>query len=178
VDLVRVTASSPQGIPLFLGIATESNVDSWLRGTAHDELVGVYDDDEVRYDRSGGIVRGTGSPGEQQFWLASASGTGTVRLEWAPTDGEFAVVLANADGSAGVTASVTAAAKIPVLRPLGIGLLITGGLGLLAGIGLIYVGAMGLGGSGTPPGPVPPAPRSPRIDDQQRSRAKVLTTSG
>src|SRR5512133_942644 len=35
-----LTASNADGGPLFLGVATRSDIDRWLAGTAHDELTG------------------------------------------------------------------------------------------------------------------------------------------
>jgi hypothetical protein len=167
---VRIEATSPSAVPLFIGVASESDVDAWLAGTGHDEVTGVYDDDGgVSLRRSVGAVRSVLPPADEEFWLASTSGTGNVRLDWRPGDGRFAVVLANVDGSIGVTASVTAGAKVPALGALGAGLLSGGLLAVLAGALLLYFGAAGLSGrpprpgpqSGPPPPPAPPAPEVP-----------------
>lgn len=57
-------------------------------------------------DFSGGeIVRDgsavVGPPGEQEFWVAESSGVGTRTVTWSVEPGEWTVVVANSDGSAG-----------------------------------------------------------------------------
>ena len=42
------------------------------------------------------------SPGTQDFWVASSTGSGPRTLEWDPTDGSWTVVVMNADGRAGI----------------------------------------------------------------------------
>jgi hypothetical protein len=159
---VRIEVTSATTTPLFVGVARESDVDAWLAGVGHDELTGVYNGSGVSLRRSVGAVRAVVPPADEGFWLASTSGTGNVRLDWRPGDGRFAIVLANVDGSTGVTASVTAGARIPALGALGAGLLSGGLLAVLAGALLLYFGAAGLSGRwprpGQPPPPSPPPP--------------------
>ncbi|HYN94324.1 MAG TPA: DUF4389 domain-containing protein [Pilimelia sp.] len=154
---VRITASSPQRTDLFVGIATESDVDRWLAGTAHDELANVNASGNSTFRRTAGAIRDVGAPSAQGFWLATASGTDTVVLDWAADDGRFAVVLANASGAAGVTAQAKVATRIPDLTTLGVGLLGGGLLLAVAGFVLIYLGAAGLARRHTDPPPPPPA---------------------
>ena len=163
---VRFTASGDA--TYFLGIARQSDVEAWLAGTAYDRVV----DPTGAPRRVGGPVTAVPPAGTRDFWLASASGTGTVTLDWTVADGRFAVVLANADGSTGVAADVRAAARIPDLTPLGAGLLTGGLLALGGGIALIVVGAAGLGGSGSAPRPpvTPPAPPAPPSVPRERPR--------
>jgi hypothetical protein len=94
------------------------------------------------------------------FWVASADGTGTVTFDWRPTSGRFAVVLANADGTRGVTGNVSSATKIAGRGPLRIGLLAGGAAVLVAAFVLIYVGASGLGRRHPVPPAVTPMPTS------------------
>jgi hypothetical protein len=164
---IRITATSRSGAPLFLGIAPQSDVDSWLAGTAHDELVNVFGRGNLRYDRATGAIRDVGTPGEQSFWLAKVSGTSTITLDWKMANGRYAIVLANADGAHAVNADVRAATKVPDLTPLGWGLL-GGGIAIaIVAFLLIYLGATGLGRRHAPPSPVtgpsgpPPAPPAP-----------------
>jgi hypothetical protein len=141
---VRVTVASTTGKPVFVGIAREADVESWLSGTARDSIVGVSDD-EVRYDRTAGIVRAVPTPAEQGFWLASATGADNTTLAWQATDGNYTVVLANADGSVDVAARVRSSVQIPDLSALGGGMLGTGIVLALLGIGLIVLGGVALG---------------------------------
>jgi hypothetical protein len=73
-------------------------------------------------------------PGLQRFWVASAQGSGTQSLKWDVRDGNWSVVVMNADGSAGVDAGVSAGAKVPFLPAVGWGFL-AGGVVLLVTAG-------------------------------------------
>jgi hypothetical protein len=141
---VRITVANTNGKPVFIGIARQADVESWLAGTARDSIVGVSND-EVRYDRTAGTVRAVPTPAEQGFWLASTTGADNATLAWQATDGNYTVVLANADGSVDVTAQVRGSAQIPDLSALGGGLLGTGIVLTLLGIGLVVLGGVALG---------------------------------
>jgi hypothetical protein len=155
-DTVRIVVSGPPGTPLFLGIAPEADVDAWLAGTAHDELTGVYAGEGARYDRAEGVVRPVRNPDGQPFWVADASGTGTVELEWTVTEGRYAAVLTNASGRTEVTADVRVGADLPSLAPVGWGMTGAGLALVLLAVLLIYTGAAGLGNRPAPPGPPTP----------------------
>jgi len=160
---LRVKVTSPTGRPVFVGVAPQSAVDAWLAGTAHDQLTGVTAG-TARYDRTAGATQAATNPAAQPFWLASATGSGTATLQWKVTDGEYAVVVANADGSPGVAVDARGAIQVPHMAALG-GCLLTAGivLGLIA-VGLIVLGGVGLGRRHTEPprgvGPPAPAPQA------------------
>jgi hypothetical protein len=158
---LRVTVASSTGRPLFIGIGPQDDVDAWLSGTAHDRLIGL-NSGAGRYDRISGVSRAVADPAAQPFWLATGTGSGAT-LRWNVTDGNFAVVVANLDGTPGVAADVEGAIQVPDLTGLGGGLLATGiVLGLIA-IGLIVLGGVGIGRRHSPPppsaGPTGTAPR-------------------
>jgi len=155
---VRISVTGNPGSRLFVGIASESDVDGWLTGVAHDDLTAVSRGAGT-YQRAPGARGPAAAPGGQDFWLATGAGTGAATVTWTATAGDFAVVLANADGSTGVVADVRAATQVPDLTGLGAGLLTAGILlGLLA-IALIVLGGVGLGRrhGGPPPPSGPPA---------------------
>jgi hypothetical protein len=79
-------------------------------------------------------------PAQQRFWDASAHGAGRQTLTWDVQDGDWSVVVMNADGSPGVDAGVSAGASLGWLDEAGWISLATG-LILLAGAGgLLYLG--------------------------------------
>ncbi|MEU8239008.1 DUF4389 domain-containing protein [Actinoplanes missouriensis] len=168
---VRITATSTDDRPIFLGIGPRAAVETWLATAAYDRIT-VVTGRRASYDRQPGTVEALPSPATQDFWVASASGVRNATLTWEVTDGEFLIVLADAGGSTGVSARVRAAAEIPDVTPLGATLLIVGGALTLAALTLIIVGGVGLGrrhddppsgpdpGSG-PPEHVPPPDRQP-----------------
>lgn len=157
---LRVTATSSTGDDLFVGVAPQAAVDTWLAGTAHDELTGTTGG-TTDYHRAGGTVRSVDDPVAQTFWLATAAGPGDVTLQWEVDSGQYAVVVANVDGNPGVAVDVRGAVQVPELAILGGGLLAAGiVLGLLA-VGLIVLGGVGLGRRHTPPPPPEAAPIGP-----------------
>ncbi|MFI5916793.1 DUF4389 domain-containing protein [Dactylosporangium sp. NPDC051541] len=147
VDAVRFTAHSSGDQPLFLGVARQGDLERWLRGTARDQFDGLYRAGDARYTRRGSDVTALpAAPTTQAFWLASISGNGTVTLDWTPAEGAFAVVLANADGSPGITAAVTAAARVPALHTVANSLVAGGIVTMVLAAALIVLGAVALGG--------------------------------
>ncbi len=157
---LRIRVTETDGRPLFLGIARETDVDTWLQGVAHDQVRDL--DDGVRYSRQDGAAS-VGFPGEESFWVASASGSGTQTVTWLPETGRWALVIARADGSPGVRATVDVGAKAPSLAGLGVGLLLGGLLLIALGVVLVVVGAAGVGRrlSGPPGSSGQPVLRSP-----------------
>ena len=124
---VRVTPTNPQQ-EVFVGIAPGSDVDAYLQGTAHDQITRV-DRGVPRYLRTIGGDQ-VAPPTEQTFWTAKDSGKGTREVTWELTQGNWALVIMNADGSPGVAVSANLAAHAEFLLPLawtliGIGLVVT-----------------------------------------------------
>ena len=56
-----------------------------------------------------------GRPGGLQIWVASEQGSGKQTLNWEIEDGDYSVVVMNADGSAGVDADISTGANVPFL---------------------------------------------------------------
>lgn len=174
---IRIRATETDGRSLFIGIAREADVDSWLRGVAHDEIRDI--DDDVRYRRQQGTATAETPPTEETFWVASATGSGTRTVTWLPETGQWALVIARADGSPGVRAEVDVGARAPSVAGVGIGLLIGGLLLIVLSVVLVVIGATGLGRRATgPPGPPgwygqpaapPPQPVAPRAPESQPS---------
>jgi hypothetical protein len=125
---VRVRAESRQGEAVFIGIADSRDVNTYLGG-----MLSNYQDRTHRYGAMVVMGRPSTPPTDQRFWTVSATGTGQQSLTWAPTGGTWTVVVMNADASAPVDVQVQGGAAVPVLQPIGIGLLIGGVIALLIG---------------------------------------------
>src|SRR5206468_7238983 len=108
------------------GIGPQAKVARYLGTVAHANVQDIdFDPFRATYlSGSGGAPQGP--PAEQHFWAASASGVGTQTLSWKVRDGDWSVVLMNANGSRGVTADVDLGAKLSFLLWVAIGLLIGG----------------------------------------------------
>lgn len=125
---------------VFVGVAPASRVSRYLAGVGYDRV--------VRIDWPGGAgtepVLGDGStpepPGEQTWWESSDQGD-TASVSWTVRDGDWAVVVMNADGSRDVDVAGTVEVELPILGPIAIGMLITGLVILLIGVLLTVSGA-------------------------------------
>ena len=153
---LRVRAESNDGKPVFVGIARTSDVENYLRGTAHDVVTDVdVDPFDADYSAHPGD-RKPAPPAQQGFWATSAQGDGERALTWDVDDGDWSVVVMNADGSRGVDAGVSAGVRLGWLDEAGIVSLTTGGLLLLLAGGIGFAG----GRRQRPEDPKPLEPRS------------------
>jgi hypothetical protein len=135
---VRVEASSAQAV--FLGIGPAADVERYLTNVEHAQITDFDTDPfSVSYrPRDGTAV--PAAPASQDFWGAQASGSGTQTISWPVEEGEWSVVAMNADGSRNVSVDARLGARVPSLHWFAIGFLAGGGLVLLIGGGLIYLG--------------------------------------
>jgi len=151
---VRIRGESAAGAKLlFIGIAPEGDVARYLGMVAHANVQDIeVDPFRVEYRPiAGGPPQGP--PTAQHFWAASASGVGTQTLTWKVRDGDWSVVVMNADGSRGVAADIDLGAKLSFLLWVAIGLLIGGALVVAGSTALIVLAARTR--------PAPPAPPAP-----------------
>ncbi|MFJ5956432.1 DUF4389 domain-containing protein [Paenarthrobacter sp. NPDC092416] len=151
---LRATAADP-GRDIFIGIAPQNEVESYLAGVHHTEL------QEVKFQPFRPVYRnvpGSSSakpPGAQQFWAASATGPGEQELTWNIAAGNWTVVVMNADASTGVSADLQAGFRSELIKPAATGLLLAGILAIVVGVPLLVAGAVGLGRGGGPSGSIP-----------------------
>jgi len=124
----RFTADDPSR-QTFVGIAPTSDVRGYLSEVEY-STVTDFGSGGATYTFHAGGAPAT-PPAEAGFWVAEASGSGTQSLTWAPSSGDWTIVVMNADGSPGVSVRADAGATVPALTWVAIGLL-AGGLILLA----------------------------------------------
>jgi hypothetical protein len=157
------------GAGVFVGVGRAEDVDRYLAGADVD----VVRDFEVSPFRlSTQRQPGTAvlaAPGAQSFWVARAEArSGTARLSWPMQDGDYRVVLMNADGRAGVDVDGRFAVVLPSAFGISMTVLATGlGLGLV-GVVLLTLGLTAprsprtpAPGRGAAPPPVPAPARPP-----------------
>ena len=141
---LRVRAEATGGGPVFVGIASQQDVEAYLGSTAHAQIDQIHlDPFYVDYRYLQGNER-PAAPAQRDIWVASATGAGEQTVEWEPTSGQWTVVVMNADGAAGVSVDASAGAKVPWLLGLGIGLVAGGLLGLAIGGVMLVVGVVAL----------------------------------
>ncbi|HEY9292784.1 MAG TPA: hypothetical protein VIP98_16000 [Microlunatus sp.] len=149
---VQVTVRGNGPDPVFVGIARSQDVARYLHGTAFDlvrtDSNGPYMGGAhwPRYQRMAGDLRALQQPDGQSIWAASAQGTGWQDLTWRPSNGDWVLLVANADGSIGVDVSASAGVRMPIVGMQMFGWVAwivfgTGVIFLAGGVLLIVLGA-------------------------------------
>jgi hypothetical protein len=106
---ICVTGAAQAG-GVFAGVAPASAARNYLAGAAYTSYAGQGQ----RIGHPGaGVPR---PPGSAAIWAAQASGARTATVLWTIRDGDWAVIVMNADRSAGVTVRVQTGASLPALR--------------------------------------------------------------
>jgi hypothetical protein len=133
---IRVTPTSSDG-PLFVGIGPSTDVDRYLAGVSHTVI------SEFWGDKTEAVNGGTPPfpPGAQNFWVASATGSGPQTLVWDPANGSWTVVVMNAEGRPGIDLRADLGARMPALLWIAVGVL-AGGAIFMAGGALLIAGAI------------------------------------
>src|SRR3954452_21681918 len=128
---------------VFVGVGRKADVDRYLAGAQIDRVTD-FDVDPWTLDKT--RVEGTAKPrppATQSFWVAKSSGS-SAAIDWKVRDGNYRVVVMNADGSRGVQTESEFSVQVPHLATAAIVALIAG---ILLGGGGIAM--MALAGSGS-----------------------------
>jgi hypothetical protein len=135
---VRLRAEAAgAGEQVFVGVARTSDVDAYLAGVAHDVVVDLQTDPFKAEYRAVSGEKQPQRPEDQGFWVASSAGAGRQELVWTPRDGEWTVVMMNADAHKAVAAKVDVAIEVRHLWAIAAGLL--GGGFLLSAGGVVLI---------------------------------------
>ncbi len=147
---VRLDVSGDKDV--FVGIARKATVDAYLANVAHAEATDLdFDPFKVTYVTYAGSTH-PGRPGDQPFWEAASTGTGS--LDWKLRPGKWSVVVMNTDGSSSVSAAVAVGVKVPGLLWASIGFTAFGSA-LLAGAVLMFRSRERSYGHAATPAPTP-----------------------
>lgn len=125
---IRITSSDPSR-PLFAGIAATGDVGRYLSGVSYTTVDGHDAADHP----------GTGVPAAPAAalpWAARTQGTGNLTLTWAVRDGDWTVVVMNADASPGLSVRAEAGISALALPWLASEML---GVGLLTGVAAVVL---------------------------------------
>lgn len=126
---------------VFVGIGPRAQVERYLRDVALDRLLQANWPGGVRTERiEGPGFRVPPPPAEQDLWVASDVGR-RAEIRWRASDGDWVVVVMNADGSSQVEVAGTVAVTVPALGPASVALAIVGIAMLVGGIVLTVSGA-------------------------------------
>jgi hypothetical protein len=135
---VHLSARSDTARPVFVGVGPATAVRNYLAGAPADEITDV-DVNPFRVTRT--RLAGTripAAPVTQRFWVARGTGR-TANLNWKVRDGDFRVVVMNADGGRAVATQTRIGIDVPYLPGVAIGILIGGLLIMAAGVATIVV---------------------------------------
>ena len=129
---VRIRVEGAQ--PVFVGIGTDSDVDRYLGDVGRDELID-FDGGEPEFDlHEGGAPRTP--PGDGDFWVAYAEGSGEQELTWDAEFGRWTAVVMNADAAPGIDVEADAGVKLGWAIWAGLGMLV---IGLVMTVGAVVV---------------------------------------
>ena len=111
----KVGLSVESSAPVFVGIGPAVEVERYLSRSPIDEVTGLEIDPFVleRSPRSGNDR--PERPAEQSFWVAQGSGADKAALDWKVRDGDYRMVVMNADGSKGVHTAGSVDLEVPHL---------------------------------------------------------------
>jgi len=131
---LRITATPIQGTArAFVGIGRAPDVNRYLAGLATEQVTNL---DVDPYALTGALHDGRANavaPTSQRFWwVAEANSTHTAEIKWKVRDGQYRVVIMNANGQRGLATTTEIGITIPSiaaysLAALALGLLIAGG---------------------------------------------------
>jgi len=146
---IKVKATSNNGKPVFIGVATKQSALTYFDGVNVDKLVLGDSAPKWHFDYyltltyqslPGGSPQNP--PTSQLFWTAQASGSGVQTLTWTPSTGDYWLVVMNADGSKVLDANVQIGARVSIFSWAGLWMILGGIIFALGGVVIIYFGAI------------------------------------
>ena len=124
---------------VFIGIAPAADVTTYIDDATYDEIIDfTLHPYTLDFHRHAGTAT-LAAPTEETFWTASVFGPEVQSLTWDVEPGDYALVLMNADASTDLRLKTRVGARVPLLRGVGIGLVIGGVIALFIASLLIYL---------------------------------------
>lgn len=120
LKLKIITESNDPSKEIFIGVARESDLRSYLQDIEYQRVVDM-DFDEENYDlvfsaddfrlHPGGSP--SAPPTVHSYWVVHTSSAEEQELIWEPLSGTYNIVIMNADGSEGIDAEIQVGANVP-----------------------------------------------------------------
>jgi hypothetical protein len=146
---IKVKATSNNGKPVFIGVATKQSALPYFVGVNVDKLVLGDSAPKWHFDYYPTLTYQSlpgGSPQtpptSQHFWTAQASGSGAQTLTWTPSTGDYWLVVMNADGSKVLDANVQIGVRLDFFSWTGVWMILGGIILALGGVAIIYFGVI------------------------------------
>ncbi|MGW6194978.1 hypothetical protein ACWF0M_02415 [Kribbella sp. NPDC055110] len=137
--VLHVDVRSAKNQPVFVGVARDFDVSSYLKGVAHTKLVQVQFPIALSTQDEKGTAGPLAAPDTLDWWVAKANGTGTQSIAWPIEDGPYDVVILNADGKTAPDVQVDLGIEIPKAFATALGVFVAGIVLLALGILLILL---------------------------------------
>ncbi|MER7247172.1 hypothetical protein [Kribbella sp. NPDC000426] len=137
--VLHVDVRSAKGQPVFVGVARDFDVSSYLKGTAHTKLVQIQYPISLTTQDEKGTAGPLAAPDTLDWWVTKANGAGTQSIAWPIEDGPYDVVIMNADGKTAPDAQVNLGIEIPKAFVTALGIFIAGVVLLALGILLVLL---------------------------------------
>jgi hypothetical protein len=123
---IGVSASAVDGGPAkFVGVGTVEDVDRYLAGVEVDRVDDIEAEPFKLDKKRQSGTRSPAAPTTQSFWVAQDSGA-DAEVDWKVRDGDYKVVVMNADGSRDVVADSHFEAGAPYLSTAALSVLLAG----------------------------------------------------
>jgi hypothetical protein len=178
IEIEATTRDAGRGV--FVGVAAADDVDRYLAAADVDIVTDVR---FLPFRLTTEHRPGAGSvpvPGTQHFWVARAAvDNGTARLSWPVRDGDYRIVLMNADGSPNVDVDARFALVIPSAPRVGVIVLAVGLATALIGAVVLTFGLLSPSTGPQPPraGSRPPAAGSTPVASPGTRGARTAATT-
>ena len=152
----RVRVETVSGAPVFVGLASATDVRRYLAGVGYTTVKAVGPI-TTRYDEHAGTAPST-APTELNIWRVQATGPGEQTITWPVENGDWTLVVMAPDGSRAVSVRADVGATAPVLQWVWIAILTSSGLFLLLGTLTVVLAVARQPKPGPSTLPVPPGP--------------------
>jgi hypothetical protein len=140
LKLKIVTESNDPDNEIFIGVARESDIRSYLQDVEYQKVIDMNFDEEsyeLVFSDADFMLHPGGSPSVpptvHSYWVAHTSSAVEQELIWEPMVGTYNIVIMNADGSEGIDADIQVGASVPFFGSIA---------NILISVGL-FVGAIG-----------------------------------
>lgn len=142
---LEITAQNLDGTAVFVGVGPTADVERYLDGVEIDRVTDI-ETAPFRIDTARTTGRAAaGAPSAQDFWVASgqsgADRASLAEVTWRIQDGDYEVVVLNADGTPGLLTNASVGADLPNSTGLWILLIGVGSFLLVGGVAMIVIGA-------------------------------------
>ncbi len=136
---LRMSATSTGPAGVFIGVGPADAVAEYLSGVAFDRVTD-FSVDPFRFSVTPEPGATAASPpDEQDFWVASATSRSIADLDWPVEDGEYRLVVMNADGAPELTSTAQVQLELPNAFPISLAVLTGSGILTAAGVALLVM---------------------------------------